>query len=119
MTSKLRKYVGHLQALSGSSPRMCKAIVKTADPGLVKCLCECALNVIKGTVPITQHQKRRLARRKTDLRNLVKSKTSAKTKKRILQKGGILPLIPLIAKAALPIITGAVGGLLNRALSKK
>ena len=119
MTSKLRKYGGHLHALSVSSPRMCKAIIKNADPGLVKCLCECALNVIKGNVPITPDQKRRLARYKTDLRNLAKSKTPAKTKKKILQKGGVLPLALILAKASLPVIASGAGSLIKCVLFKK
>ena len=120
MSKKLKKYAGHIHALSNSSPHMCKAITKHAEPGLVKCLCECALNILKGNVPVSAAQKRKLSRHKTDLRSLAQVKTSAKKKKKILQKGG---LAPLVAKIALPVFTSLLSGvvtpLLQRGLARR
>ena len=116
MAKRQKKYAGHIHALSNSSPQMCKAMIKHADPGLVKCLCECALNILKGNVPITAAQKRKLSRHKADLRSLAQAKTSAKKKKKILQKGGILPIL---AKVALPVFTTLLGSVASRFLSRK
>ena len=99
MSQKLKKYAGHIHALSNSSPQMCRAITKHTNPGLVKCLCECTLNILKGKIPVTQ--KHKLSRHKTDLCTWAQVKTPVKKKMKIFQKGG---LAPLVAKVALPDI---------------
>ena len=111
--AKLRKYVKHLQCLKIAPPALSKVIIKSADRGLVNCLCEVGLNVLRGNVPITPDQKRKLGRHKRELRSIAKKGLSIQRKKRILQKGGFLPaLLGPIAKILggiiLPTITGAL-----------
>lgn len=91
--AKLKKYAGILKAMGVAPPAMCKAMVKAADPGLVRCLCECAVNILKGRVRLSPPQKTKLLRHKKDLRALVKKTGSSSSKKRILQKGGFLPAL--------------------------
>lgn len=107
---KLRKYAHHLQCLKTSSPAAVKAIIKTADKGLVDCICEVGLNVLKGNVSVTPTQKRRLARHKGDLRRITKKGVSVQSKKRILQKGGFLgALLTPLATILGSIFGGALG----------
>ena len=89
---------------------MCKAIIGAAQPELIKCLCECVMNVIKGNVPMKAAHKSRLTRHKKDLRFLAKKGNSLERKKKVLQKGGILPalLSPVIA-GILPALAPAIG----------
>ena len=91
--AKLRKYAKHLQCLKEAPPAMAKALIKSADSGLVNCLCEVGLNVLKGNVPTTPAQKRNLCRHKQALRSIVKKRLSLTGKKRILQRGGFLPAL--------------------------
>ena len=87
---------------------MQKAVIKNADSGLIKCISECALNILKGNVPISPHQKSKLTRYKKDLRSLAQRRVSLKSRKRVLQKGGFLGAI------LAPIITGVLGSLVGR-----
>lgn len=84
-----------LQAICAASPQQRRALINRADLKLVRCICECALNILKGNVPLKPSEKKRLSKHKTFLRKLAKIGKSLKTKKKIInQKGGsLLPLI--------------------------
>jgi hypothetical protein len=65
------------------------------------------LNLLKGVIPLSPRQKRRLARYKTYLRDLASKRVSRKRKKqRLNQKGGIL------LSALLPLLLSVLGSLL-------
>lgn len=115
-TPAVVKYGKQLKLLVQCPAKTRKAYISEGGPGLIKAVCECALNILKGRVPLSSTQKARLKRHKKDLRTLTRKKTSLKTKKRILQKGGFLH--PLLAPLLAPIIGSAVGGIAN-AVSKK
>lgn len=106
MSAKLKKSTPLLRVLAKSKPSVTKAVIKAADRDLVDALCECGLNVLKGNIPLTLQQKRRLARHKLALRSLVKRGGSIQKKKVLLQKGGFLG-------ALLSPVLGILGGLLG------
>ena len=67
----------------------CKAILKVADDALVRTICECILNVLKETVPVSKPAKRKLLAHKKSLIALVEKSTPIERKKKILvQQGG-------------------------------
>jgi hypothetical protein len=70
----------------------------------VKCLCECARNIIKGNVPLTSAQLKALRRKRQALKQLVLKKTSLTKKKKLVQSGGFLGVL-------LPPIISAIGSL--------
>jgi hypothetical protein len=107
MSARIKRNAPHLKLLCKAKPSLVKAMIKGAPPDLIDALCECGLNVLKGNVPVSPAQKKRLGRHKNNLRVLVKKGTSAKRRRQILQKGGILPLL-------LPIIGPAVAGLMSK-----
>ena len=77
--------------LNSVSPKERKRLMKNAcSSDFVKCVNECASNIIKGNVPLTTSQKGQLLRRKRLLKKLVLKKTSLKNKKKIVQTGGFL-----------------------------
>ena len=80
---------------------------KRAVPeGVITAIYECCLNTLKGVIPLTQRQKRRLAPHKTHLRALANRKVSRKRKKTYLtQRGGS------ILTALLPPALGVLGSL--------
>ena len=112
MTSRLKKQAHTLKFMANARPNVNKALVQTADRDLVECLCECALNVLKGTVPLTPTQKRKLARHKQGLRTLSARKTAVTKKKAVLQTGGFLPALlgPILGIAG-PLLGKVFGGL--------
>jgi hypothetical protein len=83
-------------------------MIRSADVGVVKAVCEIADNTLKGNVRLSSQQKSRLARYKKVLRKLARRGENWKIKKRVLiQKGGAL--IPLL----LPLLGGVLSSLLK------
>lgn len=90
MSGPLEEKYEKLRLLKETSPKVRKRILKDCNASLLYCLCECALNVLKGTVPLEKAQKTRLGRFKHKLRKLASKKTRVKIKKRIVQTGGFI-----------------------------
>ena len=86
---RLTKHTSILKTLAKAKPHMRKAIIKSAGLSLITCLCDCAINTLKGNVKMSKHQYRKIRRHKHDLRALKNSRTTAE-KKRIIQSGGFL-----------------------------
>ena len=98
-----KKHLVLLGALSHCDDGQRTAILRAADKSFVKCICECALNVLQGVVKLRDCEKKQLYKHKTVLRKLINRKSNSenwKTKKRtIVQSGGsFLPalLAPII-----------------------
>ncbi len=69
--------------------------LKTAKFDLIKCLCDCAYNILHGNVKISKLERKKLFKFRKVLHNLCNQNISL-TKKRktiINQKGGFLPLL--------------------------
>lgn len=102
-----KKYIILLHALLHSSKEQRLAILRTADRKLIKYICECALNILKGVIVLKTSEFKRLKRYRKILRQLATTDTNQqlknlwKNKKRIIiqEGGGFLPLIlgPLIS----------------------
>ena len=91
MSQTLKKFSPYLRVLHKSSPKARTTLVKKhCSPEFIKCICECAKNVLAGNVALSPEHKRRLKRHKHSLRKLALKKTPMKTKKRIVQSGGFL-----------------------------
>ena len=107
---RLRRYQFILHQLCKSkSPKHRQVLLREGGPGLIKCLCECIYNVIKGNVPLGSGQKKKLRRYKKHLRELADRKTSSQKKTKILnQKRGFLPavLAPILSSLAGSVLTG-------------
>ena len=87
-----------------------KAILEASGNDLLRAVCECAYNTLRGNVQLTTGQKRKLATYKNHLRQLADRKTSLKKKNQIvLQRGG-----NLLALLLPPIIQGLEKLLFNR-----
>lgn len=88
-----------LRALCCLTAGQRRALLEKADNAVVQGICECALNTLHGTVPVTKKQKTKLKKYKTVLRKLAdtrkKFKKNWNLKKRlIIQKGeGLLPIL--------------------------
>ena len=87
------------------------AITRAADKSLVKCICECVLNILHGVVKLSASEKRRLSKHKHALRKLSHSSGNDdwRTKKRvIIQNGGsFLPI--LLASLVSTLISKIIG----------
>ena len=89
MAQRLRKNHDFLRLLAKCNRVQRKAILKVADDALVRTICECVLNVLKETVPVSKAAKRKLLVHKKSLIALAEKRTPLHKKKKILvQHGG-------------------------------
>jgi len=85
---------------------MAQNLLKSAGDDLIKCICDCTLNVLKGNLCVTPKQKSKLKRHKKALRDLAKKKVSLKRKRQIIQKGSFLaPLLSAVIPAIASLLT--------------
>ena len=99
MSAIVRRALPLLKVLVDARPKLKKAIIKHAPTELVTAISEIVLNLIKGVIKLTAHQKKHLSRYKKELLALAKKKVSLGKKRKILvQKGGsaaVSVLLPL------------------------
>jgi len=105
MSTRIKKYLPVLKHIRRMGDRAKREYIRKCDTEFVNCVSECAKNVIKGNVPLTDRQMTNLRRKRHDLRALSKKKTSLRTKRKILQKGGLLT-------ALIPPVLSVLGSLL-------
>lgn len=96
-----------LRLLSGCPQRQRKELLKRLPNSDIKTVCECALNLLHGNIPISTLQKAKLQKYKGLLRTLAKRKTPLYKKRKILiQKGGFLQVL---LPAAIGLISSLIG----------
>jgi len=105
MSQLAKRYLPIMNRIRKMGDRAKKEYVRKCEKEFLDCMSECAKNVIKGNIHLTSRQMTNQRRKKNDLRELSKRKTSLRTKHKILQKGGFL-------SALLPPILTVLGSLL-------
>ncbi|KAI8511990.1 hypothetical protein Bbelb_110900 [Branchiostoma belcheri] len=108
MSQRLHRHADCLRVLSKANPKLRKAILSTAPNDLLKSICDCSHNVLKGNIRLTPGQRKGLSRHKNTLRQLGDKKIPlAKKRRTLIQKGGFLSLLlsPIISA-----ITSLFGG---------
>lgn len=105
--SKAARHLGLLKFLCKCKKSQRKGILNCLDKDQVHAICECAENILRGTVKLSEKQKLRLKKHRAILVNLANHKICWKKKKRIVQKGdGILTTLLGIA---IPALASAFG----------
>lgn len=103
MASRLHRHKKFIVKFKNSSEALRKKYLKPASDDQIRSLCECALNICNGNIPLKSHQKKKLLKFKKDIQSVAFRKSSIISKKKLfIQKGGFLPLIASV-----------VGGLLS------
>lgn len=103
-----KQHIEHLRLLARSKKKV--SLLRKCPNTFIKALCECALNILKGNVPLSKRQKSRLSPYKKVVRELGKRSLPLYKKRRLLiQKGeGFLGfLIPAAVSALSTLINGA------------
>ena len=89
MSAVVKRALPLLKILIDANPKLKKAIIQNAPNDFMTAISEIALNLLKGVIKLTPHQKRRLSSHKKELRSLSKKSVSVGKKRKILvQKGG-------------------------------
>lgn len=104
-----KKHIAILHALQYLNKEQRQAILRKADPSIIRCICECALNILCGNVPLKASQRKKLRRHAPVLRRLAAKKGCWTSKKRfVVQSGGFLPL--LLAPVLGAVLSRLIGG---------
>lgn len=84
------------------TPKERKAVLKVLDARKIRSICECAFNLLRGNINLTDKCKlRQLSKHKVTLRQLAKRGDSWKKKRQVLvQKGGGI-LLPILLSTVL------------------
>ncbi len=106
MSDRLCKNLPLLKLLYKASSKQRRVILQSASDQLILTLCEIALNVLRGTIPLNNAQFRRLKKRKEEIKYAASKKINVEKKKRMInQRGGFL--LPLLS-VAIPFITSLI-----------
>lgn len=99
----------HFLYLLCNSPRKVQnTLVKNATKSQIFAICEIVLNILKGNLKLPDEQIQKLQKKKKLLRDLIK-RSSLKTKKHLIQKGGFLQfLIPSIITGLASIVSSLI-----------
>ena len=109
MSSRLHRHANLLRALHKANPKLRSRLVKKhCNKDFVCCITECVRKLLKGNVPLSPVQKKKLSSKKKALRQIALKKISLKKKQKLIQSGGFLG-------ALLGPIVSVLGGLFNGA----
>ena len=111
----VKRHMLCIQALNRyKSTKLRRAIIANADADLLCALADCAYNILKNNIPLSDLQRQRLSKYRTKLRELSQRRTPAAGRRRILlqrqvgegQSGGFLSafLAPLASSVFLPLL---------------
>ena len=103
MSERLSRNMPLLKLLLKARRGQRLSILHTASDEFILALCEIALNILRGSIPLTAKQFTKLRKQKTLIKLIANRATSLPKKRRMLkQKGGFI--VPLLS-VALPFIT--------------
>ena len=74
MSSRVERQVHLLQAIAEGHPQVVKTILRGADNDLIKCLAECALNLLRGNIVLTPEEKKKLIKYRHKIRTIADKK---------------------------------------------
>jgi len=97
MSEALQEHRDFLSVLKKSNDKVRRVILENADCKLVNCLCEVAFNTLRGAVPLSKLEKKRLVPHKNTLRILSRKKLAWRKRRKILAKKGGAFIFPIIA----------------------
>ena len=108
MTRRIQKHMTALKHLCRCGPKKRKEILKRGGRNIKLCLSECALNILKGNVPLNKKQFAKLKKHRKSLQNLSKKNISNKRSQQLVQRGGFLPMLlsPILGALASAAVKG-------------
>ena len=106
MSVRLKRNFQALNSLYQASPGERKVILRKAPTDLILAICEIALNLLRGNIPLTAQQYRQLKRRKKTIKLFANKRTTVESKRKAVnQSGGFLH--PLLS-VAVPFISSLI-----------
>jgi hypothetical protein len=110
---RLERNLTLLDLLSKTTKAQREALIKTSTQDQLQCICDCAANILKENIHLTDEQFKRLKRFQKHLRYLADSSDNLENKRLVIQNGGFLPIL------LTPILSAAASILTDTLLNKK
>ena len=102
MSKALKNSEHYIQLLAKSGLKRRKALLNQATHEELKGLCEICLNILKGNIPLSENNFRKLKRNSNTIKVLDNSKIPLRVKKRVVsQKGGFLGTVVFLGYTSL------------------
>jgi hypothetical protein len=98
--SKLLKgnaYFLHLMSDKSTSKIQVKALLQTISKDQLNALTEIAFNILKGNIPLTENQKKKLRQHRPSLRILGVKKNSANRRKAVLKPFLVVTVLKIVS----------------------
>ena len=111
MTRLIESNYHRLHALKDARTKLRRAIIANNDKELLHSICECALNVLRGNVKLSDCNKRKLRKFKRQLRTIVDKRVPL-SKKKTRQDADITRKAVIEKLAALPYGSTSAGQLM-------
>ena len=86
MSERMKRFLPTLRRIHRIGEKATREYVKRCDRQFIDCVSECAKNVLKGKVPLSNAQMSKLRPRRQDLRALSVKKTSLTKKRKLSRK---------------------------------
>lgn len=104
MSKRVKNHLPVLRALVSLRPQERKSFLCHSSDDFILTLCEIALNVLKGNIPLSKAQYNKLKKQKRLIKLFADKKVSLKRKRQsINQSGGFLGTL---LSVAIPVISG-------------
>lgn len=105
MTKRVNKYKDTLQFLCKCDKHTANSIISSAKPEFISCISDICYNLLAGRVKLKPTEKNKLAKYKSHIRKIANRKTTQKTKKQLIQKGGFIGALlrPLLTSIIAPV----------------
>jgi hypothetical protein len=95
-----------LQLLCSSNKKMQKSMIENATPEQIRSICEIIKNLLLGNVQLSDDQLKKIGRKRSILRQILKKKQSLKKRKYLIQQGGFLAyLVPAIISGLATVLS--------------
>lgn len=104
MSTCLKKDATLLTALIHATAKERKALLKACNISRIRSVCECAYNLLRGNIPLSDERKQQLRKHKQALRRLVKRGESWTKKRRYLVQQGGGFLLPILLSTVLQAV---------------
>jgi len=113
MSARLKRNISFLRELKQASDGKCRLLISAAKPDHLKCITECAHNIVCANVRLTKGQHKKLKRHAKFIRLIAKKHISLPEKKRLLvQRGG--GFLPALITPILAIVSSLLGELIGK-----
>ena len=106
MVSRVKRHADFLRYLCKCGPKQRKSCIKNASPDEIRSILDIALNTFKGNIRVSPKTVKKLKPYEKILKNIAlrKAKGPHAEKKLLIQKGGAVPLLPILLSSVLPYV---------------